>query len=114
VRDYRYLHESQQQPPLFQAIAGHDLGQVYNMERRVVRDPVIARLPSVKVIRPLTQVFKVVDIVAETSQAKDVLEVVPCHTPQPGMLSNQPSHDDAQCRGRYAPPTYRGQPPDQQ
>lgn len=49
------------------------------------------------VIWPAPGVFMVVYIVAEPCETKDVLKIIPCHTPD-GVEADQACHNDAKAR----------------
>src|SRR5262249_51948960 len=69
-------------------VTRHEPGQVLDVELAA-----FTHSSLVGIVGPLSGIFQVVHVVAETRQAKDILKVVPRYPPQ-GILRNEPSHDN--------------------
>ena len=67
--------------------------------RRIAFDPAVRVGAPLKAVGPLARVLEVVDIVAEPREAGGVLDVVPRHAAQPGVLGDQPGDDHAEPGG---------------
>jgi hypothetical protein len=86
-------------PAILQTEPCHDFGQIAH-GAGAIGECVAAR----GIVRPGTGVFDVMDIVAETGQAEDVLQVMPGHAAE-RVLRDHARYDDAE-RGAHRAPAH--------